>query len=109
MTEAGIIQIVTLILACIGPILTLWVKSKLTDVHKELNSRLDEYKKDLVTKSDAAEMAAMARGLAQGIETERQRAVAQREQMAKDVLATAKQVAEQVILVAADVKKNKEP
>ncbi len=67
MSEPGIIQVVTLILACVGPLLTLWVKAKLADVHHELNSRLDQYKEDLAKKADAAEVAALARGITEGI------------------------------------------
>ncbi len=104
MTENGIIQIVTLILACIGPILTLWVKSKLADVHHELNSRLDQYKEDLAKKADAAEVAALARGITQGVQIERKRTAEMREQTAKDVLVTAQHVAKEVIAAAKEEK-----
>ncbi len=100
MTENGIVQIVTLVLACIGPILTLWVKSKLADVHHELNSRLDQYKEDLAKKADAAEVAALARGISEGIELERKRAVDVRNKTAAEVLATAQSVAKEVLATA---------
>ncbi len=105
MSEPGIIQVVTLLLACIGPILTLWVKAKLADVHKELNSRLDQYKQDLATKADAAEVAALARGITQGIKIERARAETSTQRTADAVLATAQHVAKEVIAAA---KKEKE-
>ncbi len=104
-TFGFIIQLVTLILTVLGPVLTLWVKSKLTDVHHELNSRLDQYKDDLVRKSDAAEVAAMARGVAEGVELERKRAAASREHTAQDVLDTAEDVAQKVLAMAKKEKK----
>ncbi len=105
MTENGIVQIVTLVLACIGPILTLWVKAKLADVHHELNSRLDQYKQDLAKKADAAEVAALARGITEGIEMERMRMAEHTKQTAAEVLRVAKGVAKEVIETA---KKEKE-
>ena len=107
MTESGWIQVVTLLLATIGPILTLWVKAKLTDVHKELNSRLDQYKADLARKADAAEVAALARGIAEGIESERVRLTGARDKVAQDVVTLAKEVAKEVIQTA-KVEKDKE-
>ncbi len=106
MTESGIIQMVTLILGVVGPILTIWVKGKLDSVHKELNSRLDEYKTALAKKADAAEVAALAQGIALGIEQERQRATAVRDKSAQDVLATAQAVAKEVIATAKKTKDN---
>ncbi len=100
MTENGIVQIVTLILACVGPILTLWVKSKLADVHHELNSRLDQYKADLATKADAAEVAALARGITEGIKLERQRTEENTKKTAEEVLTLAKGVAKEVLETA---------
>ncbi len=109
MTEAGIIQLITLILGVLGPILTIWVKGKLgdkiADVHHELNSRLDEYKAALAKKADAAEVAALAQGIALGIEQERQRATAAHDKSARDVLATAQAVAKEVIATAREEKK----
>ncbi len=105
MTENGIIQIITLILACVGPILTLWVKSKLADVHHELNSRLDQYKSDLATKADAAEVAALARGITEGIKLERERTAETTKHTAEEVLRVAKGVAKEVLATA---KKEKE-
>jgi len=100
MSEAGWIQIITLVLACIGPVLTLWVKSKLSDVHHELNSRLDQYKSDLAKKADAAEVAALARGITEGVEMERKRSLDLKTQQAKDILHTAEDVAKGVIATA---------
>ncbi len=104
MSENGIVQIVTLVLACIGPILTLWVKSKLADVHRELNSRLDQYKADLAKKADAAEVAALARGMTEGIRLERKRMEESTKQTADAVLATAQHVAKEVIAAAKEEK-----
>ncbi len=104
MSENGIVQIVTLVLACIGPILTLWVKSKLADVHHELNSRLDQYKEDLAKKADAAEVAALARGITEGIKIERERAEESTQRTADAVLATAQHVAKEVIAAAKEDK-----
>ncbi len=108
MTENGWIQIITLVLGVLGPILTIavtgWVKKilgdKITDVHHELNSRLDQYKADLAKKADAAEVAAMARGIAHGVELERQRTAASTGQIAQEVLTTAENVAKEVIATA---------
>ncbi len=105
MTESGVIQIVTLILGVVGPILTIWVKGKLDSVHKELNSRLDEYKAALAKKADAAEIAALAQGIAQGVELERQRSAVSREKAAENVLATAQAVAKEVLATAREEKK----
>ncbi len=104
MSENGIVQIVTLVLACVGPMLTLWVKAKLADVHKELNSRLDQYKQDLAKKADAAEVAALARGMTEGIRLERERMAATTKQTADQVLATAQHVAKEVIAAAKEEK-----
>ncbi len=100
MSENGIVQIVTLVLACIGPILTLWVKSKLADVHHELNSRLDQYKEDLAKKADAAEVAALARGITEGIKRERQRSETATQRTAEEVLDLARGVAKEVLATA---------
>jgi len=104
MTEPGIIQVVTLILSVLGPVLTLWVKAKLADVHHELNSRLDQYKQDLAKKADAAEVAALARGIAKGVEIERNRSAELRAQTAEQVLTTAQGVAKEVIATAKEEK-----
>src|SRR5580765_6662799 len=100
MTEPGIIQVVTLILSVLGPVLTLWVKAKLADVHHELNSRLDQYKQDLAKKADAAEVAALARGIKEGVAIERKRSDELKAQTAHEVLATAQTVAREVIAAA---------
>lgn len=104
-SENGWIQVLTLILSVLGPVLTLWVKGKLADVHHELNSRLDQYKEDLAKKADAAEVAALARGIAQGIELERSRTTEFQNKTAEDVLNTAQVVAEKVLATAKKEKK----
>ncbi|MES2366793.1 MAG: hypothetical protein V4563_13005 [Pseudomonadota bacterium] len=104
MTENGIIQIVTLILSLLGPVLTLWVKAKLADVHHELNSRLDQYKQDLAKKADAAEVAALARGITEGIKLERKRTEEITQRTAEEVFNTAHQVAKAVITAAKEDK-----
>jgi hypothetical protein len=100
MTEPGVIQVVTLVLSVLGPVLTLWVKAKLADVHHELNSRLDQYKQDLTKKADAAEVAALARGITEGIEMERIRMAEHTKQTAAEVLRVAKGVAKEVLETA---------
>jgi hypothetical protein len=81
MSEAGWIQVLTLILAAIMPPILLIVKAKfdrkLNDIHHELNSRLDEWKTETVEATATAIEAALARGKLAGIEEEKAAAPAE--------------------------------
>lgn len=66
MSESGWIQIVTLVLAALGPLAVMWVKAKLDAIKHELNSRLDEWKKESLEATTVAVEAALARGKLEG-------------------------------------------
>lgn len=71
MSEAGWIQILSLIIAAIAPIALVWVKVKLDAIKHELNSKLDEWKRDTMKATEVAVEAALARGKLAGIEAEK--------------------------------------
>jgi hypothetical protein len=72
MSEAGWIQILTLLLAAITPPVLLILKAKfdqrLDNIHHELNSRLDQWKAETVQATTDAVAAALARGKLEGAE-----------------------------------------